>query len=383
MQSTGSLPTPRRPIAPRVADRSVPRPRPTASQREIAGQDDNPVRGWRVIPAIPLVDRAWRRGIETNVVACFLTARRRGGRGEFFMASVPYIATLACFGVIAFSTRLSEPEIWWFVILLALVMAALSLFMGGLLMGWGIRRHLVGLSVEQLMVTPLKAESIVRGLAFGPVWRVSAMAILVSLCVPLIEALTVWRSGLPFSGYWTVLGLLGFSVSCFGSVLMGQLGASIALRAHIYIRQPSMATARTFLDLLRVFLILGLLVVLVMWLCAMIVVGVSLLTGNSTFSQAFGIGGPGFSGFVESLAKTIVIGALAIGAIAGICYILWRMVGGLLNSMDSAIEFTYLYPEEWWIRQPGRGAEEDTYRLATPWIAPHSERMIQLRSRAS
>jgi hypothetical protein len=381
MHTDGSMASPRRPIAPRVADRTVKRPVPMSSPRDVIAVGDNPLRGWRVIPAIPLVDRAWRRGIETNVVACYLTARRHGDRGELMMGLAPYLVLLGCFGAVMTTSAVPARDIWLLVLFLAFLLPLLSLFMGALLMGWGLRRCLVGLSVDQLMVTPLKAEAIVRGLAIRPVWRISAIVLFISLCVPLVMALGVARAGHAFSEEWLLLGFLAWLISYSGSILMGQLGAALAMRAHVYVRTPSMASARTFADVLSLFVRLSLLAIALGWICGLFVVGIGLLTGNSPFVAVRGFTAGGFSGFTAGLAFGLLFGALFVGMLVAAITIIYQLVAGLVDNMESAVEFTYLYPEEWWINNVGRDVEEDTYRLGVPWIPPHSERMMAIKTR--
>ena len=160
------------------------------------------------------------------------------------------------------------------------------------------------------------------------------------------------------------------------------MGAAIALRAHLYLRRNTTALARTFADMLTTAVWLAFLPLALLWVIGFLVAALAIITSTAPpgFTGQNLVGGPGL---IDGIIIGLMLGAAAMIGLVAVVYVGYRVIVGFFASLESAVEFAYLYPEEWWITNPGRDARDDTYRAEVPWISPLSEAMDKFRSRAS
>jgi hypothetical protein len=168
-------------------------------------------------------------------------------------------------------------------------------------------------------------------------------------------------------------------VTIFGGMMAAQIGGALALRAHVYVRHPMMAQMRTLLDMVALVgrfllvLLIGAWLGGILWFFGMLFMGGTLSPAKAGVSVA--------GSWALGLFMTLVAGVIALLLAGVLIYVLYWAFSALVGSIDSATEFTYLYPEAWWITAPGREATDDPYGLFTPWLPPDSERMKEFRSR--
>ncbi len=370
---------PRRPIAPRLAEvHSIVKSPPP--ETVLIPPEDNPLRGWRGVSGFFLSDEAWLQGIEKNAVACYLTGRRRGGSGELAMGGLPFVVVLGFFLWVAATVQLTSPEVWWLTILAGLLMAPMSMVMGALMMGWGLRRHLRGMAVEELLVSRLKPVDIVRGLALRPLCRAVAIVLACSLLVPLIGLVAAGHSSIPLTWQWGSLAVAGWAVTILGGMTAAQIGGALALRAHVYVRHPMMAQMRTLLDMVGLAGRFGVVLLIGAWLGGILWFLGMLVSGGASapiYGGSFNAAGS----WVLGPVLAIVGGTIGLALLALIVYTLYWAFTTLAGAINDSAEFTYLYPEAWWITTPGNGPSEDLFGLFTPWLPPESDRMKTFRSR--
>lgn len=359
----------RRPVGPRLADLSRPAPppdpgpavpRPYAPQKRIRDDavvppEDNPLVGWRWLGARLLSRNLWPRDALTNPMMVYYSGRKRGRLAEDLMGVMPWMLLLLADAFFFFQSTRTFDEVWLYGFASFYVLSLLAPIYGMIVVSFHVRRTINHLPVEEILLTRLRHVDIVQGLSIRPLAVQSAAITLNSFAH---AALVIWAAvliGHPLEspdvvGYVMTMALLRWY---FFTVLV-ETGGALAMRCHLCLRSPLIATLRFLFDL-----IVNTVPVLII---ATIVYAVLCCAGGLLVPFVIAAG----EKFVGVILTVVVV----------------AFVGEMLKSISvEAMDWCHHYPDEWWMAsEPGDADVHQGERtLLTPWRPIPGRRRINVR----
>lgn len=294
--------------------------------------EDNPLRGWRLFGLATLTRTLWPREARTNPVMAYYSGRKRGRVAEDMMGLCPWGAALVL-DLIALAYWELDPI--GYGVLSSICLLFMAAVLGATMTGFHLRRSLASLPLEELLLTRLKPVEIVQGLSVRPI-AVQAAAIFLNAVGHLAIVLfavyfLLGESSLGPLGYALLAAALRWHL--YGIAM--ELGAGMAVRAHLCLRNAFTASMRMLFDLT--------------WSAAVLA-----LMGVAVVLASFFVGC--FCGPVAMVLVMILLFSVLVAETA-------RLMA------SEAMDFPHFYPGEWWVRNdPGESREELRERtITTPW----------------
>ncbi len=353
-----------RPVAgPRLVDLSQPLPPPDPGPavarphqpfkkirpEAIVPPEDNPMRGWRWLGASLLSRTLWPRDAMTNPVMAYYAGRRDGRTGEDFFGLFPWFLMILIDASIMLWAAQSMTQVWSLGLVEFLLVGLGATVYSACMVALHLRRNMRNLPLEEILLTRLTSIDIVQGFSIRPI-AVQSFGILIWSVVSIALAA---GANLRIEGTLGSPGL-GYLVCVliFRYIVMGvaiEVGGAYAVRANLCIQSASSAFMRTLFDLALMLVVI-------------------------IFAAAISFGLVLVMIFIGAIFA-IIFPFLFLGGLFAIASFVGSLFRGLGNE---AMEFAYLYPDEWWINWSGDENAPERGILA-PWKPMANRREIRMK----
>jgi len=353
--------------APRMVDMSQPIPqekpglvvaRPHAPQtrlkpEEIVPDADNHIPFYQHVGMTVMSDKIWPTNPLRNPILVYYASKLRGRIAEDLMGMTPYLLLAALdFYMLFFFFKTPINILAYQVIKIPFLMALCSL-MTIATMSAHIRKTMNILPVDEMLMTRLKYHEIAQGISTRPM-AIQGFGIAFTGVLQLVLAGILMYHGV-YDQFYIIFGILLVVVHHQSMIVWMELGASMALRAHLCIRQSGIASMKSVLDLgFLVFIFIVVMTVLL--ILSSFIIFISLILG-----------------FVSPFIPLAVIATVLL-------VVSTILQNFLVEESSEVIQWTYRNFEEWWVFEEQEAVEGIGRGLWTPWKSQATQRKINLAS---
>ncbi len=337
---------PRRPVAPRIVDHEYssgppippvrgPRDFRDARPQDVVPEEDNPIHGWRSLGLAGLQMSFWQGQGRHNPLVAYVSARSR--RAEDALGLALWIVLVGVMGYMALWPTVGWNRLMGASLLCVAAVPALGLLNTITMVTGHMRRVMRGMPMEELLLTRLRPQEIVLGLAVKPIAVQNVGLLFYAGSYLVLMMLHGWLTppALPVP-FWVIVSIILASAQyLLGSILL-EFASGASLRANLFIRSPLTAWLRAVAD------------------CALATLPVLLLTSVLVWC-ALAWSGPG-----SVIAIVLMLIAMTFG-------------GGLLSWVQEyawdPVYWSVRYSREWWVFQDSRDVSGDAPErsLFTEW----------------
>lgn len=336
----------------RFEGHSVPKPHQPQTRlkpQDVVPDEDNPLGPFKRFGVHLISKNLFPMESSRNILLVYFTGRQRGRMIEDLVGMIPWMILIPVDCVLYLQIFHGVPEYASYNLLRLIPLMIFTALWSIAMVSVHMRRVLRTLPLDEMMMTRLKYDEIVQGLALRPL-AIQALCVFTFFVVQFLLITFLVSSSTRVDSF-TVIILYMVVVLLY--LLMStavELGGAMGMRAHLCIRSPLIATFKSILDL-------GFLMAILM-VCIFI------------------------AAIIAAIFMTIaaLVSLLGIGIVLGTAIFLSLLIGMytffssfLRGEASEAMQWCYNHPKEWWIAANDESIDNVERGLFTPW-RPLAER---------